>query len=82
MEEEYNWNLIMKAAGPIALVEAYIFYTSLGNFWKWSSLVLGMSLAGFIIYISNKRKSDMFTAIGIIFLTALIIRFLKNFGLL
>lgn len=71
----------MKAAIPVALIEAYIFYTNLGEFWKWSSLVLGMSFAGFIIYISGKKKSDMFTAMGIVFLAAIVIRFMKNFGL-
>lgn len=82
MEDEYNWSLIMKAAGPVALVEAYIFYTNIGNLWKWVLLLAGMALAGFIVYLSSKRKSDMFTAIAVVFLAALIVRFLRNSGLL
>ena len=81
MEEDYNWNLILKTAIPIALIEAYIFYTNIGNFWKWLSLILGLLLAGIVVYIKDKKKGNIFTAIGIVFLVALIVRFLKNFGI-
>ena len=80
MEEEYNWELILKAAVPVALIEAYIFYINIGNGWKWLSLIVGLLLAGAIVYMKNKKKNNIFTAIGIIFLVALIVRFLKNFG--
>lgn len=82
MEEEYNWNLILKVSIPVALVEAYIFYTSISNGWKWLSLVAGLLLAGGIVYLKDKKKSNIFTAVGIVFLAALIVRFLKNFGVL
>ncbi len=80
MEEGYNWNLILKVAVPIALIEAYIFYANISNGWKWFSLIVGLLLTGGIIYIKNKKKNNIFTAVGIVFLVALIVRFLKNFG--
>jgi len=81
MEEEYNWNLILKIAAPIALIEAYIFYSNISSGWKWLSLIAGLLLAGAIAYAKDKKKSTIFTAVGIVFLTALIVRFLKNFGI-
>ena len=80
MEEEYNWNLILLISIPMALIEAYIFYTNISNGWKWLSLIVGLALTGGIVYTKNKKKSDIFTAIGVVFLVALIARFLKNFG--
>ncbi len=80
MEEDYNWNLILKVAIPVALIEAYIFYINISNGWKWFSLIVGLLLTGTIIYIKDKKKSNIFTAVGIVFLVALIVRFLKNFG--
>ena len=82
MEQEYNWDLILKTAVPISLIEAYLFYINISDFWKWLSLVLGLLLAGTIIYMNGRKKSNTFTAIGIIFLVVLIVRFLKGFGLI
>ena len=82
MDEEYNWELILKVAVPFSLVEAYLFYTNLGDFWKWVSLVAALSLTGMIVYMHDKKKSNVFTAIAVVFLIALIVRFLRNFGLL
>ena len=82
MEEEYNWDLILKTAVPISLIEAYIFYTNISNGWKWFSLIIGVLLTGGIVYMKDKKKSNIFTAVGIVFLTALIVRFLKNFGII
>ena len=82
MEEEYNWSLILKAAIPFSLIEAFIFYTNTADFWKWSSLVIALLLTGAVIYIKDKKKNNLFTAVGIVFLVALIVRFLKNFGII
>ena len=82
MEEDYNWELILKIAIPISLIEAYIFYTNISNGWKWFSLIIGLLLSGGIVYMKDKKKSNIFTAVGIVFLTALIVRFLKNFGII
>lgn len=81
MEQEYNWDLILKISIPIAMIEAYIFYTSIRNGWKWFYLIVGLILAGGIVYAKDKKKSNIFTAIGIVFLAALIVRFLKEFGI-
>jgi len=80
MEEDYNWDLILKVSVTFSIIEAYIFYTNINNYWKWSALAMGLFLTGLLVNIYDKRKQNMFTAIGIVFLTALILRFLKNFG--
>ncbi|MBI3026971.1 hypothetical protein HYY70_02565 [Candidatus Woesearchaeota archaeon] len=80
MEEEYNWDLIIKVATPISLIEAYVFYTNISNSLKWFSLIAGLMAAGSIVYFKDKKKSSIFTAIGIVFLAALVVRFLRNFG--
>ena len=77
MEKDYNWNLILKSAVPFALIDAYLFYTSISDSWKWISLAISLSLAGMIIYINDKKKSNIFTAMGIVFLVALIVKFLE-----
>lgn len=80
MEEDYKWEQILKVAVPFSLIEAYIFYTNIGNGWKWFSLVIALLLTGGIIYRKDKKKNNIFTAVGIVFLVVLIVRFLKNFG--
>ena len=81
MGDEYNWDLILKIGGPVALVEAYIFYTNISDGWKWFSLIIGLLVTGGVIYLKDKKKNNIFTAVGIVFLVALVIRFLKNFGI-
>ena len=80
MEEEYNWNLISKVAVPIALIDGFLFYTRIGDAWKWISLAISLFLAAMLVYINDKKKSNIFTAIGIIFLIVLIVKFLKDSG--
>ena len=80
--EEYKWDLILKTAAPISLIEAYIFYTNVSDGWKWFSLITGLALTFAIVYMKDKKKNNIFTAVGIVFLVALIVRFLKNFGLI
>ena len=82
MEDDYNWNLILKIAVPIALIEAYVFYTNISNGWKWFSLVIGLLLAGSFVYMKDKKKNNIFTAVGLVFLAALIVRLMKNFGVI
>ena len=81
MEEYYNWNLILKIAVPISLIEAYVFYTNVGDGLKWTTLIVGLLLTGVIIYFKDKKKNTIYTGVGIVFLIALIVRLLKNFGL-
>lgn len=82
MEDEYNWDLILKIAGPVALAEAYLFYINITDGWKWLSLVIGLILTGGLTYLKDKKKNNIFTAVGFVFLFALIVRFLKNFGII
>ena len=80
MEDDYNWNLILKVAVPIILIDGFLFYTNIGSLWKWISLVIASGLAGILVYINDKKRSNMFTSIGIVVLAALIVKFLKDFG--
>ena len=80
MGEEYNWELIIKIAALPSLIEAYIFYTNISNGWKWFLLILGLIITGSIIYYVDKKKTNIFTAVGIVFLSALIVRFMKIVG--
>ena len=80
MEQDYNWELILKISLPISLIEAYVFYTNISDGWKWLSLIAGLSLTGVIFYMKDRKKNNLFTAVAIVFLAALIVRFLKNFG--
>ena len=80
--EEYDWNLILKASVPFSIIEAYVFYTGISDFWKWSSLVAALLLTGWIVYLKDKRKNNIFTAMGMVFLSVLVIRFLRNSGII
>ena len=76
--EGYNWNLILKTAVPIAVIEAVIFYLKIIAFWRWAALIAGMALAGFLVYSKDKRKGDVFTAVAIVFLSVLVMGLLIN----
>ena len=78
--DEYNWNLILKAAVPFSIIEAYVFYTGVSDFLKWLSLIAALLLTGWIVYAKDKKKNNIFTAIALVFLTVLVIRFLRNSG--
>ena len=80
--DEYNWNLILKAAVPFSIIEAYVFYTGISDFLKWLSLIAALLLTGWIVYAKDKKKNNIFTAVGIVFLAVLVVKFLKNLGLL
>ena len=80
MEENYDWELIGKFAAPVALAVAILFYINIADGWKWFSLIAGMALTGSLVYRKDKKKSSIFTAVSIVFLAAITIRLLKNFG--
>ena len=82
MEEDYNWVLILWASAPIAVIEAYLFFINIKDGMKWFSLVLGVIITGGIVYFKDKRKNNIFTAVGVVFLITLLARFLKNSGIL
>ena len=77
MDEDYDWGLIRMVALPFALAEAYIFYTNISDVWKWLLLVAGMVGTGAIVYTRDKKKHNIFTAVGVVFLAAVIVRFMK-----
>ncbi|HLC49950.1 MAG TPA: hypothetical protein VJI97_00815 [Candidatus Nanoarchaeia archaeon] len=80
MEEEYNWELIMKVALPVSLFVGWAFYTNIGNFWKWLALVSGAAIAAGIVYSKSRRKGNVFTAAAVVFLVALVVKFSKAWG--
>lgn len=80
MQQEYDWNLILKVSLPFSIIEGYIFYTNISKGLKWVSLIISLLLVGGIVYFKDKRKSNIFTAVGVVFLAALVIKFLKDFG--
>lgn len=80
MEEQYNWPLIFKVALPVSLLVAYIFSTNIPNFWKWISLAFGMFGTGSIIYKLDRKKHNIFTSVALVFLIALVVKFLKDSG--
>ena len=82
MEENYNWNLILKVAVPFSIIEGIIFYLGIADFWKWLLLIIGMVATGSIVYYKEKKRSSIFTAVAIVFLTALIVRSLIVSGFL
>jgi len=82
MQEDYNWDLIMKVSIPVALAVGAVFYLRISNPWKWSALALGLFLAALLVYMNDKRKSNIFTSMGIVFLAALIVKLLRDLGII
>ena len=82
MQEEYNWDLIMKVSIPVALAVGAVFYLRIGNSWKWSALAIGLFLTALLVYMNDKRKSNIFTSMGLVFLAALIVKLLRDLGII
>ena len=80
MEEDYNWDLIMKVSIPVALAVGVIFYLRISNAWKWSAFAIGLFLAALLVYINDKRKTNIFTTMGIVVLVAMIVKFFRDSG--
>ena len=80
--EEYNWNLISKVSIPIGILVAAVFYLDTSNFWKYFSMVAGIILAGSIVYMKDRKKSNIFTASAIVFLAALIVKMSRDIGII
>ena len=69
----------MAVSVPFAIAEAYVFSTGLKNGWKWVILAAGLLSAGGIVYAKDKRKASIFTSMAVVFLAALLVKFLKEF---
>ena len=81
MEETHHWGNILRGAVPasIAVVIAFVNITSQ---WKWAILFLSMGAAYFLVAMKTKKKADLFTAMAIVFLSALAAHFLQGAGFL
>ncbi len=80
--EDYNWSLILATSLPIGAVVAAVFYLNINNGWKYLSLVAGILLAGAVMYTKDKKKSNVYTAVAIVFLIALATNMLRRLGLI
>jgi len=81
MEQETNWKIILRSALPVAVIMVIVFYTNIGIKLKWFYLVLGLIVTYFIVYFQDKKKHNVFTAIVLVLMIALITYGLKNLGL-
>ena len=80
MEEKYNWQLILAASIPIAVIESYLFYTAIPNFLKLISLVTAVVLSSAIVYWKDKQKNNIFTAAGVVILIVIAASLIREFG--
>lgn len=79
-EQEYNWDLILKASIPFSAITGYVFYTNAPNFVKWLVMIIGATAAGGIVYYKDRKKGDIFTAAAIVMLAAAAVMALKRVG--
>ncbi|MAG91264.1 hypothetical protein CMO83_01145 [Candidatus Woesearchaeota archaeon] len=82
MNQEYNWNLILKVSIPISIIVGYFFYIDISKGLRWTALITGLIITGAIIYFKDKKKNNIFNAIAIVVLIALIVRFLNRIGII
>ena len=81
MEEEYNWNVILRSSLPIAILMAIVFFMNISNRSKWIYLVLSLIVTYFVIYYQDKKRQNIFTGMALVLLIALIAYGLKRLGL-
>ena len=65
----------------MALAEIYLLYSGISGFWKWVSFITAPAVTGLIVYSKDRKKSSVFTAVGIVLLAAVVMRLLELFGL-
>ena len=81
-EQEYNWDLILKASIPISTIVGYVFYTNISDFIKWLVMILGVAAAGGIVYSKDKKKGSIFNAAAIVMLAVVVVMAMKKIGIL
>ena len=81
-EQEYNWDLILKASIPISIIVGYVFYTNASNILKWLAMIAGIAAAGGIVYSKDKKKGSIFNAAAIVMLAAVVVMALRKIGIL
>lgn len=79
-EEDYNWSLIGKISVPISIVIGYLFRQDLSDFLRWLTLVVGVIASGVIMYTFDKKKANIFTAMGLVILLSTFTLFAKRMG--
>ena len=82
MEDEYDWNLILKCSVPAAIAVSIVYYLNTTNFWKLTSLILGCFLASLLVYINSKKKQNIFTASAVVFLAYITMKMLIQLGVI
>ncbi|MBS3102127.1 hypothetical protein J4458_01620 [Candidatus Woesearchaeota archaeon] len=80
MEEEYDWNIILRNSLPVSAVMAFVFFTNIGNNLKWISLILALAATCLMVYFQSRKKHNIFTAMAIVLLVSLIAHSLRKFG--
>ena len=81
MEYEYNWNVVLRSSLPIAVIMAIVFFTNINIRLKWFYLILGLIATYFVVYYQDKKKHNIFTAMALVLLIALIVYGSRNLGL-
>ena len=81
MDEEYNWNIILRTSIPIAIIMAIVFYNNINIRWKYVYLILSLVITSFAVYFQNKKKENIFTAAALVLVISLVVHGLKNLGL-
>ena len=81
MEQETNWKIVLRSALPIAVIMIFVFFTNIGIRLKWFYLVLGLIVTYSVVYFQDKKKHNIFTAVVLVLLIALITYGLRNLGL-
>ena len=79
-EQEYNWDLILKASIPISVIVGYVFYINASNFIKWLAMIIGIAAAGGIVYSKDRKKGSIFNAAAIVMLAAVVVMAMKKVG--
>ena len=78
---EHDWNAIMKGAVP-AGAGVVLAFANLTSNWKWGITLLCMAAAYGIVSFYSKKKSDLFTAVALVFVIALAMHGLSQAGVL
>ena len=79
--DTHEWNHIMRGAIPASIAVAIVFVNMTSN-WKLALFLCAMAGAYLLVSMKTKKKGDIFTALAIVFLTALAVHFLQGAGLL
>ncbi len=80
-QDDYNWSSISKGAIP-ASIGVVLAFANLATNWRWMITVLCMVMAYIIVSFSSKKKSDLFTAIALVFAVSIAMHALSTAGMI